>query len=443
MASERRVTNSDGVGDVFVWGSNDTGVLGLTTAATRRKRPFPVALLDKTSPSGYRRLLPKCSHVAAGGVHSVAVTPDGALFTWGVGDEGQLARPVSRDDVEGPAKPALVAMPPGAGAVVRVAASDAATFALDDNGAVYASGVFKDESELGLVPNQLEARVVAMTPLFAPEGGKRATHVAAGNAHVAMLVAEARRPGTEVYTAGTGARGQLGRVGSRLGPRSGLKTQLAPAPVRMPRGAGAPVAVFAGGWHTFVLTDAGAVVGFGLNNWGQLGVPFGNDDRKNRTQNACVYTPRVIDALSGRNVVSIACGEHHSLALTADGEVLSFGRFAYGRLGREMDEDADARAGDAACPVPARVAFPARARIVRVAAGMSHSACVDDKGTLFMFGSGDGYMLGRGDDDADATEPVAVGTTEAYKRHWDPDAQKVSQVSLGGMHVMAIARPGY
>ena len=119
MAPERRVTNSDGVGDVFVWGSNETGVLGLTTAATRRKRPFPVALLDKSSPSGYKRLLPRCSHVAAGGVHSVAGTPEGALFTWGVGDEGQLARHVSREDVEGPAKPERVAMPTGAGAVVR------------------------------------------------------------------------------------------------------------------------------------------------------------------------------------------------------------------------------------------------------------------------------------------------------------------------------------
>ena len=449
MAHEqRRFTNSDGVGDVFVWGMNDTGALGLTTRSTRRKRPFPVALLDDTSASGYQRLLPKCSHVAAGGVHSVAATKDGELFTWGAGDEGQLARPVSVEDVEGPAKPARVDVPQGAGEVVRVAASDAATFALDAHGSVYASGVFKDESELGLIPDQQEARVKAMAPFFlARQGGKEkraTTQLEAGNAHVAMLVEEnSPRRGFAVYTAGSGAQGQLGRLGPRrFGLRGSVQSQLAPAPVRLPRGAGEPVAVFAGGWHTFVLTDAGAVVGFGLNNWGQLGVPFGNDDRKNRTQNACVYTPRVIDALSGRNVVSIACGEHHSLALTADGEVLSFGRFAYGRLGREMDEDADARAGDAACPVPARVAFPARARIVRVAAGMSHSACVDDKGTLFVFGSGDGYMLGRGDDEDDATAPVAVGTTDAYKKHWDPAAHEVSQVSLGGMHVMAIARPG-
>lgn len=437
MAPERRVTNSDGVGDVFVWGSNETGVLGLTTAATRRKRPFPVALLDKSSPGGYKRLLPRCSHVAAGGVHSVAVTPEGALFTWGVGDEGQLARHVSREDVEGPAKPERVAMPTGAGAVVRVAASDAATFALDDNGAVYASGVFKDESELGLVPDQPETRVAAMAPFFAPEGGKRATSVAAGNAHVAMLVSDSRGR-LEVYTSGACAQGQLGRVGARVGPRGRIKTQLAPAPVRLPRGAGAPVAVFAGGWHTFVVTDAGVVVGFGLNNWGQLGVPLGEHAR----ENTCVYAPRIIKALSGRNVVSIACGEHHSLALTADGAVLSFGRFAYGRLGRPMDPSADACNGDAACPVPAFVSFPEGIQIVRVAAGMSHSACVDDKGTLFMFGSGDGYMLGRGDDEDDAVAPVAVGTTEAYKKHWDPAVQKVSQVTLGGMHVMAIVRPG-
>ena len=228
MAHEqRRFTNSDGVGDVFVWGMNDTGALGLTTRSTRRKRPFPVALLDDTSASGYQRLLPKCSHVAAGGVHSVAATKAGELFTWGAGDEGQLARPVSVEDVEGPAKPARVDVPQGAGEVVRVAASDAATFALDAHGSVYASGVFKDESELGLIPDQQEARVKAMAPFFlARQGGKEkraTTQLEAGNAHVAMLVEEnSPRRGFAVYTAGSGAQGQLGRLGPRCTRRLSL-----------------------------------------------------------------------------------------------------------------------------------------------------------------------------------------------------------------------------
>ena len=210
----------------------------------------------------------------------------------------------------------------------------------------------------------------------------------AGNAHVAMLVEEnSPRRGSAVYTAGSGAQGQLGRLGPRrFGLRGSVQSQLAPAPVRLPRGAGEPVAVFAGVGTVYVLISTGAVVGLRAE---QLGPARSLRTADASEDAACVYAPRVIDALSFRNVVSIACGEHHSLALTAQGETLSFGRFAYGRLGRAMDAGAEARDRDAACPVPAPVVFPGKVRIARVAAGMSHSACVDDKGTLFVFGSGD------------------------------------------------------
>ena len=64
-------------GDAYVWGDNTCQVLGLTTKAQSRKRPFPVALLNKEHPSGYTRLLPKCQIVVAGGLHSVAVSVEG------------------------------------------------------------------------------------------------------------------------------------------------------------------------------------------------------------------------------------------------------------------------------------------------------------------------------------------------------------------------------
>lgn len=427
------LSNSNGVGDVFVWGSNDNGVLGIGTKATFRKRPFPVALLDKTSDTGYERLIPKCVHIATKGLHSVAVTPDGEVHTWGVGDEGQLARDVSEDDEEGPAKPGVVAMPADAGAVIRVAASDGASFALDKYGTAFASGVFKDDSELGLLPGDPYERVRQMTPLFAKKNTV-VTEMSAGNAHVVMLAEVGASSGkhtskNEVYTVGTGARGQLGRIGERVGARGGadIKTQLTPGAVRMPRGSGAPIAVFAGGWHTFVLTETNQVIGFGLNNWGQLGVPL--------EQGVCQYKPVVIKALSNKGVVAMACGEHHSLALTKDGDVLSFGRAVYGRLGRPAE--VELHQGDAACPTPVQVEVGSN-KIVTVAAGISHSAAVSDRGTLFVWGSGEGYMLGRGEDEEDANEPVAVGTTEAYSKHWDPATMKVSAFAMGGMHVMAI-----
>ena len=172
-------------GDVFVWGDNTCMVLGLTTRATGRKRPIPLALLDKTTPSGYRRILPKCTLAVASGVHSVAVSEDGHLWTWGVNDEGQLGRPIPEDDDEAPAVPGKVTIPgadPDA-VVVGAATTDAATFALLSDGSVHGCGVFKDDHEIGFSRDNKRrqhgmARVDIPSPIAA---------VAAGNTHLVML----------------------------------------------------------------------------------------------------------------------------------------------------------------------------------------------------------------------------------------------------------------
>ena len=150
------------VGDVMTWGDNTCMVLGLTTRATGRKRPFPVALLNKSAPSGYTRILPRCVAAVASGVHSVAVSERGELWTWGVNDEGQLGRPIPRDDDEAPAVPGKVEVrgdlvgraiaKASARARRRRRATDAATFALLAGGVVVGCGVFKDDAELGFSP---------------------------------------------------------------------------------------------------------------------------------------------------------------------------------------------------------------------------------------------------------------------------------------------------
>ena len=62
-------------------------------------------------------------------------------------------------------------------------------------------------------------------------------------------------------------------------------------------------AAFAGAYHSFLLTEAGDVYAFGLNNHGQLGLgslepPFSAE-------------PFLVDALQGERVVQIVAGEHH------------------------------------------------------------------------------------------------------------------------------------
>ncbi|KAF2596301.1 hypothetical protein F2Q68_00007246 [Brassica cretica] len=79
-----------------------------------------------------------------------------------------------------------------------------------------------------------------------------------------------------------------------------------------------------------------------------------------------------------RKITSLAAGEAHTIALTGDGCVYSWGRGMFGRIGtgRETDE-----------LVPARVEFefpnPSAARIVGIAAGAYHSLAVSGCFLLF------------------------------------------------------------
>ncbi|KAF8051523.1 hypothetical protein N665_1712s0006 [Sinapis alba] len=89
-------------------------------------------------------------------------------------------------------------------------------------------------------------------------------------------------------------------------------------------------------------------------------------------------TPLPISEDLSRKIISIAAGEAHTIALTGDGCVYSWGRGMFGRIGtgRETDE-----------LVPARVEFKSPAtRIVGIAAGAYHSLAVSDDGSVWCWG---------------------------------------------------------
>ena len=67
----------------------------------------------------------------------------------------------------------------------------------------------------------------------------------------------------------------------------------------------------------------------------------------------------------------------HSLCVTAEGKVFSWGCNDEGALGR-VTEDEDE------CMSPGEVDIPAK--IVQVSAGDSHSAALSDDGKVFVFG---------------------------------------------------------
>ncbi|CAM9960393.1 unnamed protein product, partial [Heterosigma akashiwo] len=93
-------------------------------------------------------------------------------------------------------------------------------------------------------------------------------------------------------------------------------------------------------------------------------------------------------------------GGQHAAVLTARGEVFTWGRGGFGRLGH----------GDAAPQKePRRVAALARGRVhcVQVACGFAYTCAVSAAGALYTWGAGENGRLGLGDPE-DRLSPARV-----------------------------------
>lgn len=178
------------------------------------------------------------------------------------------------------------------------------------------------------------------------------------------------------------------------------------------------VQISAGDDHSLLLTSSGKVLAFGMNSYGQLGT----DLRKEGQTRGCPdfrMTPTKVERLDHVVVSQVSAGATHSLALTVEGSVFSWGGVAEGRglqmekvvcpvLGHPESGWYEATSADGTpyftregctswtCPeyFPRRIAALAGQRAKQVSAGGSHSLVVTEAGDLFSFGYGP--ALGQG-----------------------------------------------
>lgn len=125
--------------------------------------------------------------------------------------------------------------------------------------------------------------------------------------------------------------------------------------------------------------DEGDVYGFGFNEKRQLGLGH----RYN------LETPQVNKTLkaAGARVVKICCGQQHVLALTANGEVWSWGLGVFGQLGHGETHDEG---------VPKRIAAFDGKRVLDIGCGANHSLALTEDGKIFSWGSSEyGQQGGR------------------------------------------------
>lgn len=102
--------------------------------------------------------------------------------------------------------------------------------------------------------------------------------------------------------------------------------------------------------HSLVVSSEGQVYSWGSNRFGQLGLGDA-EHLKN------VFTPKRIESLKRERVLGLACGDTHSLCYTRSNEVFSWGCNKHGQLGLRFGDCTNSTSGPCAF-IPKKVILP-------------------------------------------------------------------------------------
>eukprot|EP00249_Psilotum_nudum_P011414 c23158_g1_i2 orf=819-2285(+) len=181
---------------------------------------------------------------------------------------------------------------------------------------------------------------------------------------------------------------------------------------------GPVVQVSAGASHTLAVTQEGAVYSFG----------YGANFCLGHGELASEVQPRIVEIFKQQNtfVVRVAAGDEHSVALDSNGHVFTWGKGYCGALGHGDENDK---------PTPELVASLKDIRAVQVCAKKRKTFVLDDEGIVYAFGwmgFGSLGLTDRGNSDK-ILNPHALSS---LKKH------RVSQISTGLYHTVVITTKG-
>lgn len=260
-------------GDVFSWGSNAYGKLGLGKSVLRQM-PYPMKI----------RGLSHVQKIRCGTNHCLALTTKGGVFAWGSGENGELGSGKYLNEYT-PAKIEIQHK-----AVFRSIECGAAhSLLIDTDNNLYVSGdngygqlcVAKQNGE----PSKIANPCILSNKLFG-----KTKKAKTGDAHILVIDSNDKLWGW--------GHCEFGQLGFKPAERSFLDF---PLKIRIP---GIPIKLAVGSVYSFVITADKRVWGFGLNDYCQLGI---------ETPEECVFDPSPLYTLDNNDVLNLKCGSNHSL----------------------------------------------------------------------------------------------------------------------------------
>jgi alpha-tubulin suppressor-like RCC1 family protein len=224
---------------------------------------------------------------------------------------------------------------------------------------------------------------------------KHVVSVSAGQYHCIALCSNA-----ELFSWGSNEHGQVGS--------GSFSTQQVRNPIKISRPGHTISCIACGKNNSFVISD-GSVYAWGENTHGQLGIV-----NKSMTE---VSTATKLDL---KDIVFIAPGFKHTVALSSNGDLFAFGDNYHGQLGQGHDKDSSF----------GRVYKVKLPTITYVSSGNDHCIAIDVDGALYSWGNGRCGQLGFGNK-SDKFSPSKVDLSF-----------KVGQISCGVCNSFVISTSG-
>jgi len=246
--------------------------------------------------------------------------------------------------------------------------------------------------------------------------------ISAGMSHSLFISPEGNllSCGTEWDHAGNPAPGLVGH--GELVETGDTPAQII-APTRLPSLHGVRItAVTAGVTFSLALSAEGQVFSWGQGDMRQLGHGWTPEAHHASFE----HTPRRITALQGERVIAVEAGFIHALALSDAGVVFSWGAGGDGRLGHGHARHVSA---------PKRIAYLKEQRVRSIAAGYESSLALTHDGTVFSWGRGALGQLGHGGNPKPSSEnrPRKVEVLGAVP---------ISAIAAGNKRSLALSRGG-
>jgi alpha-tubulin suppressor-like RCC1 family protein len=280
-------------GQLYAFGGNLSGQLGIDTGMAKNPTPALVSLPGASGP---------VTEIAAGEAHGLALTSTGQLYAFGDNRYGQLGTSTNSGTTNPNPNPTLIALPGAGGPVTEIAVGANHSLALTSTGQLYAFGRNR-YGQLGSAANEAPNPTPAMLSL--PGATGRVTQIAAGDEHSLALTSTG-----QLYSFGYNYYGQLGN-GTNT---KTLNPNPTPATVSLPGATGPVTRIAAGAQHSLALTSSGQLYAFGNNSSGQLG----NASNSGTTEPNPV--PTLVDLGPGTTVDTMASGSFadHTLVVIAN-----------------------------------------------------------------------------------------------------------------------------